>query len=211
MTGRGGVLLLFAGLAGAGTALAFDGPAAPLRAPAPSGVSWEESDSLARKVLALEKRLRERSTRPETVLVTQGELNSYLTLAYASKMPKGVTGVSVRIHQDRIEAEGSVDLDQVGASQAKPKSRWSLTSLLAPTVPVLLRGRLINQNGFGTLEWEEIKLSALPLPIRALEEMVAAATKGPKYPNGWDMKAPFRLPYAARRIRLEPGRAFLDF
>jgi hypothetical protein len=193
-------------------ALALDGPAsASMRAAAPSGLSWEEADSLTRKIFALEKRQKERSTKAETILVTQGELNSFLTLAYASKMPKGVTDVSVRLDQDRIEAQGMVDLDQVGASPSKPKSRWSLSSLLAPTVPVLLRGRLINQNGFGTIEWEEVRLSALPLPLTALEQMVASATKSPKYPNGWDMKAPFRLPYAARRIRLEPGRALLDF
>jgi hypothetical protein len=196
----------------AGCAAGASRPAAAQARPTPpSGLSWEEAESLSRKIVVLEKRVKERSAKSETILVTQGELNSFLTLLYAAKMPKGVTDVSVRLHQDRIEAEGMVDLDQVGASQAKPKSRWSLSSLLAPTVPVLLRGRLINQNGFGTLEWEEIRLSALPLPIRALEEMVAAATKSPKYPNGWDMKAPFRLPYAARRIRLEPGRAFLDF
>lgn len=192
-------------------ALTLDGPATAIRSSAPAGLSWEEADSLARKIFVLEKRQKERSTKAETILVTQGELNSFLSLAYASKMPKGVTGVIVRIDQDRIEAQGMVDLDQVGASPSKPKSRWSLTSLLVPTVPVLLRGRLVNQNGFGTLEWEEVRLSALPLPLTALEQMVAAATKSAKYPNGWDMKAPFRLPYAARRIRLEPGRAFLDF
>jgi hypothetical protein len=200
-------------LLAAAPALALDGPAsAPIRATAPSGVSWEESDSLSRKILALEKRVKERSTRAETILVTQGELNSFLTLAYADRLPKGVSGVSVRLDRDRIEAQGVVDLDQVGAQPAKAKSRWNgLAAMLTPSVSVLLRGRLINHDGFGTLEWEEIRFSALPLPIAALEQMVAAATRSPRYPNGWDMRAPFRLPYAARRIRLEPGRVFLDF
>lgn len=191
-------------------AVAFDGPSASARGAAPAGVTWEEADSLARKMLALEKRRVERSTKRETFLVTQGELNSYLTLAYASKMPKGVTGVAVRLDQDRIEASGVVDLDQVGAEK-KEKSRWSLGSLLAPSVPILLRGRLVNQEGFGTLEWEEIRLSSLPLPLTALAQMVASATRSARYPNGWDIYAPFRLPYAARRIRLQPGRVLLDF
>ena len=192
-------------------AMALDGPSTGYaRDSTPAGTSWEEADSLARKILALEKRRIERSTKRETILVTESELNSYLTLAYASKMPKGVTGVSVRLDQDRIQASGVVDLDQVGA-QKQEKSRWSLTSLLAPSVPVLLRGRLINQDGFGTLEWEEVRLSALPLPLTALAQMVATATRSARYPNGWDIQAPFRLPYSARRIRLEPGRVFLDF
>ena len=191
--------------------MALDGPSVPVRAAAPPGTSWEEADSLARKILALERRHVERSTKKETILVTEGELNSYLTLTYAPRLPKGVTGVSVRLDQDRIEAQGVVDLEQVGARPQQEKSRFSLMSLLAPTVPVLLRGKLINQNGFGTLEWEEVRLSSLPLPLTALAQMVATATRSPKYPNGWDIEAPFRLPYAARRVRLEPGRAFLDF
>ena len=48
------------------------------------------------------------------------------------------------------------------------------------------------------------------LPPRTAQ-MVATATRSPRYPNGWDIHAPFRLPYAARRVRLEPGRAVLEF
>lgn len=193
----------------AAPAAALDGPSIAGRGATPPGISWQEADSLSRKILALEKRRIERSTRRETILVTEGELNSYLTLAYASKLPKGVSGVSVRLDQDRIEASGVVDLEQV--NPPKEKSRFSLMSMLAPTVPVLLRGRLINQEGFGTLQWEEVRLSSLPLPLTALAQLVATATRSARYPSGWDIQAPFRLPYSARRIRLEPGRVFLDF
>jgi hypothetical protein len=181
------------------------------RPAAPPGLSWEESESLARKITAFEQRLRVRSTLRETITVTQGEINSFLNLTYASRMPKGVTGVSIRFDNERIEAQGTVDLDQVGASPQKEKSRFSIMSMLSPAVPVLLRGRLVNQDGFGTLVWEEIRLSSLPLPLGALSSMVAAATRSARYPNGVDIQAPFRLPYAARRVRLEPGRAILEF
>lgn len=201
------VLVLIALLAG--PAFALDGPVVAGRGLTPPGTSWQEADSLSRKILALEKRRVQKSTHRETIVVTQGELNSYLKLAYASKMPKGVTGVNVRLDRDRIEASGVVDLEQV--NPPKDKSRFSLMSVLAPSVPVLLRGRLVNQEGFGTLEWEEVRLSSLPLPLTALAQMVATATRSARYPNGWDIQAPFRLPYSARRIRLEPGRALLDF
>jgi hypothetical protein len=202
--------LALVSLLAAPAALALDGPGpAAARAAAPAGFSWDEADALSRKILALEKRWKERSTRKETVLVTQSELNSYLNLTYASKMPKGVSGVSVRFDQDRVEAAGVVDLEQVGAP--KDQSKWSLRALLAPSVPILLRGKLTNQDGFGTLEWEEVRLSSLPLPLNALAQMVATATRSTRYPNGWDIHAPFRLPYSARRVRLEPGRVFLEF
>ena len=192
-------------------ALTAQGAQAPVRPPAPAGLSWDEAESLARKVVAFEQRLRVRSTKRETITVTQGELNSFLNLTYAPKMPKGVTGVSIRFDNERIEAQGTVDLEQVGASPQQDRSRYSLMSLLSPAVPVLLRGRLVNQDGFGTLQWEEIRLSSLPLPLGALSSMVAAATKSARYPNGVDIQAPFRLPYSARKVRLEPGRAVLEF
>ena len=192
-------------------ALTAQGAQAPVRPPAPAGLSWDEAESLARKVVAFEQRLRMRSTKRETITVTQGELNSFLNLTYAPKMPKGVTGVSIRFDNERIEAQGTVDLEQVGASPQQDRSRYSLMSLLSPAVPVLLRGRLVNQDGFGTLQWEEIRLSSLPLPLGALSSMVAAATKSARYPNGVDIQAPFRLPYSARKVRLEPGRAVLEF
>ena len=194
-------------------AFAADGPAASAaasaRAAAPVGYSWDEADALSRKILALETRWKDKSTRKETVLVTQSEVNSYLNLTYAPKMPKGVSGVAVRFDQDRVEASGVVDLEQVGAP--REQSKWSLRALLAPTVPILLRGKLTNRDGFGTLEWEEVRLSSLPLPLTALAQMVATATRSSRYPAGWDIHAPFRLPYSARRVRLEPGRVFLDF
>ena len=192
-------------------ALTAQGAQAPVRPPAPAGLSWDEAESLARKVVAFEQRLRVRSTKRETITVTQGELNSFLNLTYAPKMPKGVTGVSIRFDNERIEAQGTVDLEQVGASPQQDRSRYSLMSLLSPAVPVLLRGRLVNQDGFGTLQWEEIRLSSLPLPLGALSSRVAAATKSARYPNGVDIQAPFRLPYSARKVRLEPGRAVLEF
>ena len=192
-------------------ALTAQGAQAPVRPPAPAGLSWDEAESLARKVVAFEQRLRVRSTKRETITVTQGELNSFLNLTYAPKMPKGVTGVSIRFDNERIEAQGTVDLEQVGASPQQARSRYSLMSLLSPSVPVLLRGRLVNQDGFGSLQWEEIRLSSLPLPLGALSSMVAAATKSARYPNGVDIQAPFRLPYMARRVKLEPGRAILEF
>jgi hypothetical protein len=40
---------------------------------------------------------------------------------------------------------------------------------------------------------------------------VARSTRKPDNPEGVDISAPFRLPYSVRRVRLEPGRAFLDF
>ena len=41
--------------------------------------------------------------------------------------------------------------------------------------------------------------------------MVAQATRSAKKPEGVDILAPFPLPWTARSVRLEPGRAVVEF
>jgi hypothetical protein len=40
---------------------------------------------------------------------------------------------------------------------------------------------------------------------------VSQATRSAKRPEGLDVLAPFPLPFTARRVRLEPGRALVEF
>lgn len=194
-----------------GLALLLLGSANPPPRPAPPrpGLSWTESDSLVRKLRAIESRQQAKVKRPETVLVTEGELNSYLNLELAPKLPKGVSDLLVRLDRDHVFASGVVDLDQV---QAKPStSRFSPLALLSGRVPVQIQGRLMNLNGFGAIEWEDIRISSLSLPASVLGQLVAASTRDAENPEGVDIQAPFRLPHACQRLRLEPGRALLDF
>jgi len=181
------------------------------RAQSPPAPSWPQANSLTRKLEAIEKRRKDPRPRPETVLVTEGELNSYLALTMGPKMPPGITGVQVRLERERVSALGYVDLDRWGQTLKSSSSSFSLLALLGGQVPIELRARIPTNDGFGTLEWEHIRISSLPVPLRALEELVAALTRTPSQPGGFDIRAPFRLPYSARRIRLEPGRALLDF
>ena len=67
-------------------------PAAPdalPTAPRSGPLSWDQANSFTRKLEAIEKRRMEKSRKRETVLFTQGEVNSYLNLTYAEKLPKG--------------------------------------------------------------------------------------------------------------------------
>jgi len=47
--------------------------------------------------------------------------------------------------------------------------------------------------------------------VSFVEQIVASATRKPSNPEGFDIHAPFRLPYSVNRVRLETARAFLDF
>ena len=180
-----------------------------------AGLSWAEAESLNRKLEAIERHgdaAPRRGGRPETVTVTESELNSYLNLTLAEKIPKEVKDLEVHLlDHERLQATGLVDLDRVKAKVAASASPWNPIMLMGGFVPVQLSGRLVNRDGFGSIVWEDVRVNAWSLPISLLEQMVASATKKPDNPAGYDISAPFRLPYSVRRVRLEAGRALLEF
>ena len=186
---------------------------APRPVPRP-GLSWAEAEALDRKLTAIEKQrvVAPRKGRPATVTVTESELNSYLNLTMGEKLPKEVKNLEVHLlEHERLQANGLVDLDKVKAKVAATSSAWNPLLLMGGFVPVQLRGRLVNRDGFGSIIWEDVQVNAWSLPVSLLEQMVASATKKPDNPDGVDISAPFRLPYSVRRIRLETGRAILEF
>jgi hypothetical protein len=198
------VLLLLA------SAAAADPP--PRAVPRP-GLSWAEAASLEGKLAAIEKQrdIAPRKSRPETVTITEAELNSYLNLTLAEKLPRELKDLDVRLEHERLQATGMVDLDKVKAKVAASSSSWNPLMLMGGFVPVQLRGRLVNRDGFGSIIWEDVRVNTWSLPVSLLEQMVASATRKADNPDGYDITAPFRLPYSVRRVRLEPGRAFLEF
>jgi hypothetical protein len=184
-----------------------DDAAVPPRA----ALSWAEAESLGHKLEAIEKRNQTAGPRrPESVLVTEGELNSYLNLTYAPQMPPGVSDLDIRLDTERIHAKGMVDLERVRGKVPAP-SPWSPLAFLKGKVPVELKGRLQTRDGFGTIEVEEAWIASLPVPMSFVEQIVTSATRKPSQPEGFDIHAPFRLPYAVNRVRLLTARAFLDF
>jgi hypothetical protein len=180
--------------------------------PAPPPLSNAAALTLARKLASIEKRGRSKpkgSGKAETVVVTEHELNSYLNLTLARDLPKGVSDVHFAIQRERLEATGQLDLDSLDLKRGG--SPFSPLALLSGKVPVLLRGRLQSLDGFGTLQIEEAQLATIPVPLPFLERIVTSSTRNAQNPEGFDITAPFRFPYTLRRVRLEPGRALLEF
>jgi hypothetical protein len=194
-------------LAAVTAAAAQSMPTAPRTGP----LSWDQANSLTRKLESIEKRRLEKTRKKQTVLFTQGEVNSYLNLSYAEKLPKGVTDVEVRLDRDRIQVKGLVNIDRVKGKVGDGGGGFGPLSFLSGDVPVEIMGKLLSRDGFATIQWETVYLSSMRLPVSALEQLVLSATKNESNPDGFDIHAPFRLPYSVDRLRLEPGRALLDF
>jgi hypothetical protein len=170
-----------------------------------------QADALDRRFDELSERHKAgRVTRGSSVLVTESEVNSYLNLSPSVKMPRGLSDVVVRLEQERIHATGILDLDKV-RDKMPNLSPLSPLYWLSGQVPVLLRGRLVNDDGFASVEWEDVRVGNIPVPISLLHQIVSSTTKSEDRPDGFDIRAPFRLPYSLRQVRIEPGRAYLDF
>lgn len=203
-------LLLVAAQAPVKPAVPAANPAS-VRPPAPAGLSWEDADELARTVTRMERRLRTgRAPADEPVVVTERQLNSYVNLSLAGLLPAGVSGLQLRLLKDRLGAEAQVDLDQV-KGRLPPGATSGMLAFLSGVVPVELQGRLLAANGTGRVEIEQASVGGVSLPASLVAQMVSLSTRNAKRPQGFDILAPFPLPWTARDVRLEPGRARVSF
>lgn len=175
------------------------------------GRSRSEADALGRTFDDLSERHKSGNVpRGKSVLVTESELNSYLNLNPEVKMPRGLSDVVVRLEPERIHATGILDLEKV-RDKMPNLSPLSPLYWLSGQVPVLLRGRLLNADGFASVEWEDVRVANVPVPVSLLHQIVSSTTRSDDHPDGFDIRAPFPLPYSVRQVRIQPGRAFLDF
>jgi hypothetical protein len=181
-------------------------------APRRPGLTWAAADSLARKLAEIESapvkpgQARARSSVP----VSAAELNSYLNLTLAPKLPPELSEVAFAIEPGRLAGSGLVDLDRLKA-KAPPQGPWSPLSFLSGRVAVDLKTQLPSRDGMGSFLVDEVRLGGVSLPVSLLQQVVLSATRTRDNPAGFDLSAPFRLPYAVRQVRLEPGKAWLDF
>ena len=104
-----------------------------------------------------------------------------------------------------------MDLQEVKGKLASG-SLSGLLAFLSGKVPLQARGRLVSaEEGFSTFSIEEVSLSTLPVPVSVVEQLVASATRTAQRPEGFDLGSPFRLPYDLKRVRLQTGRALLEY
>jgi len=177
----------------------------------PAGLSWEESDQVVETVARLERRLKAgKPASREPIAVSERQVNSYVRLGLASKIPPALSGLSFRLEPGRLVADGVLDLEAV-RSKLPQTGPTSMLAFLTGTVPIALKGRFEGTNGEGRVAIEEALVAGISLPPSLLSQIVAQATRSAKQPEGFDLLAPFPLPWTARSVRLEAGRAVVEF
>ena len=183
----------------------------PVRPPAPAGLSWEDADWVAETVARVERRLSAgKPASRQAIVVTERQLNSWVNLSLASKIPEGLSAFELGLQKDRVVARGMLDLDRV-KSKLPLGAGAGLLAFLSGAVPVELRGRFSSADGTGKVEVEEALVAGISLPPAVVAQIVSQSTRSAKRPQGFDILAPFPLPFTARRVRLDPGRALVDF
>jgi hypothetical protein len=183
----------------------------PIRPAAPAGLSWEDADWVSETVARVEKRLSAgKPASRQTIVVTERQLNSWINLSLAPRIPEGLSGFELGLQKDRLLARGNLDLDRVKVKVPQGIGT-GLLAFLSGTVPVELRGRFSSADGTGKVEVEEALVAGISLPPAVVAQIVSQSTRSAKRPQGFDILSPFPLPFTARRVRLEPGRALVDF
>ena len=167
-----------------------------------------EAEAFHSKLLALKKRRKPEAPRPSRLPVSASELNSYLKSRYML-LPEGVSDVQVSFEKGHVTGRALVDVDYW--SRRLPEGSGIPLGALSGGVWVVVGGRLQADSGFGRFHLEEVSLGPFPIPISAVASLVSAATRTDRDPVGFDIEAPFRLPYSLKSVRLEPGMAWLHF
>jgi hypothetical protein len=176
---------------------------------APANVSREQAEAFQQKLVRIVQQGESKSDRERSTLVTEGEVNSYLTFKAGDQLPVGVTEPSIAIQsQGRLSGRAVVDLDVI--RKKKSSGGWlDPTSYLTGTLPLTATGTLRTANGQGRFELETAAVSGVPIPKSFLQEIVSYYTRTASDPDGIGIDDPFELPAEIRRIDADNGKALI--
>jgi hypothetical protein len=181
-------------------------PAAPK-----SGLSRELSDAFGKKLELLEKFEHDPKAKRIPVSVFEPELNSYIRFALAEKVPRGLREIRIVLRDGRLELRGLANLSEFSEIKDKAASGLSFLSLLGGELAVEIVADFKSDRGFGQFELVSAQVGPVPLSPSMVSDIVARATVDASRPNGFDIKAPFRLPYSVRRIRPQQALATIEY
>jgi len=185
---------------------------AGVNALAAAGSTRQDADLLKQKVSAIIEigAVSPASPRqPRRTMLTENELNAYLTLDAAKDLPTGVVEPSVSIlGPGRLAGRAVVDLDAVKREQP-PHGLLDPRRLLVGRLPVTATGGLQTSNGIARFSLESAAVGGIPMPKAVLQEILSYYTRSPERPEGLSIDDPFVLPSNIREIQVDRGQAIV--
>jgi hypothetical protein len=172
-------------------------------------VSPAQAEQLHQKILVI---VQHSTTSPQVerrTVVTEPEVNSYLTYKLTPTFPAGVTEPSVKLAgQGRMSGRAVVDLDAVRQKQSS--GGWlDPMAYLAGKLPVTATGTLTAKDGTGRFVLESAEVSGVPVPKALLHQIVSYYTRSADHPSGINFEQPFDLPVSIRSIDIQTERAVI--
>lgn len=181
-------------------------PAAPK-----SGLSRDLSDTFGKKLEMLERFEHDPKAKRAPVSLSESELNSYVRFALAEKVPRGLREVRIVLRENRVELRGLANLSEFGDLKEKAASGASFLSMLGGEMAVEIVADFKSDRGFGQLDLVSAQVGPVPLSPAIVADLVARATVDASRPNGFDIRAPFRLPYSVRKVRSQQALVTLEY
>ncbi|MEO8362127.1 MAG: hypothetical protein ABI672_19010 [Vicinamibacteria bacterium] len=178
---------------------------------APRGLSRELSDSFGKKVIALEKYEHDPKAKRSPMDVYESELNSYVRFALSEKIPRGVRDIRIVFRAGRLEVRGVANLSEFSELKEKAAGGTALLSFLSGEMAIEIVADFKSDRGFGQFDLVSAQVGPIPLSAAILGDIIARATIDGSRPNGFDIRAPFRLPYAVKRIRVQQALATIEY
>lgn len=180
-----------------------------LGTPASGVVTRELSNAFGKKLQTLERNEHQPPARRLPVSVSEAELNSYLRFALADKVPRGLRDVRIVLRDGVLEVRGLANLSEF--DELREKAGASFLALLGGELPVEVVAGFRSDRGFGQFVLQSAQIGPLPLSPSLVADLVARATVDATRPSGFDMRAPFRLPYSVKRIRPLRASATIEY
>ena len=175
------------------------------------GLSREASDSCGKKLEALEKYEHDPKLKRAPISVFESELNSYVRFALAEKVPRGLRDIRIILREGRLELRGIANLAEFSEIKEKAAAGVSFLSLLGGEMAVEVVADFKSDKGFGKFDLISAQVGPVPLSPSMVSDIIARATVDATRPSGFDIRAPFRLPYAARRIKPQQAQAIVEY
>ncbi|MEO5762461.1 MAG: hypothetical protein ABIR28_09135, partial [Vicinamibacteria bacterium] len=178
---------------------------------APKALSRDLSDAFGRKLTILEKYEHNPRTKRSPVVVYESELNSYVRFALSDKIPRGVRDIRIVFRAGRLEVRGVANLSEFSELKEKAAGGTALLSFLSGEMAIEIVADFKSDRGFGQFELVSAQVGPIPLSASILGDIIARATVDSSRPSGFDVRAPFRLPYSVKRIRVQQALATIEY
>jgi hypothetical protein len=134
-------------------------------------------------------------------VVTEGELNTFISTEVEANRVTAVRSVAVRVLEGRFQADIDVDLDQVNLGDSAGAALFR--SLLSGRQRLALEGLVEGTGGVARYRTQSASVNGVPLPPSLVDLLLKQL--GEKQDPPFDPTGPIPLPRGLKTIRLLPG------